>query len=91
MKYWSHIQLEGKYSLDSTDPRESEIPPAAAGAGHRRWQRRGPAPAGQAVALRASGQAVALRAAGQVVAWSRLPLHCAKNTYLFTTCICISV
>ena len=47
MKYWSHIQLEGKYSLDSTDPRESEIPPAAAGAGHRRWQRRGPAPAGR--------------------------------------------
>jgi len=59
MKYWSHIQLEGKYSLDSTDPRESEIPPAAAGSGHRRWQRRGPAPAGQAVALRAAGQVVA--------------------------------
>ena len=53
------FNLEGKYSLESTDPRESDIPPAAAGA------------------------------AGQVAA-PRLPLHCAKNTYLFTTCICIS-
>jgi len=47
----THYELEGKYSLESTDPRESDIPPAAAGAaagaGHRRWQRRGPGPAGR--------------------------------------------
>jgi len=40
-------KLEGKYTLESTDPRESDIPPAAALAG------------GQAVALRAEGQVVA--------------------------------
>jgi len=48
----TYIRLEEKYSLESTDPRESEIPPAAAGARHRRWPRRGPGPAGQDVALR---------------------------------------
>jgi len=72
----TYIRLEEKYSLESTDPRESEIPPAAAGAGHRRWPRRGPGPAGQDVALRAAGQAVACGP-------PRLALHCAKTlTYL---------
>jgi len=64
-------KLEGKYSLESTDPRESDIPPAAALTG-------GP---GRGPAGRGPGRGL----------WPRPAFHCAKNTYLFTTCICISV
>jgi len=62
-------------------------PPAAAGAGHRRWpcSRRpcqGPGPVGQAgPAGRGPGRGLRPRPALRFIV---------KNTYLFTTCICIT-